>query len=53
MEFLRRASFDWIRVYQYTDRPNTPASQMWDEVPVDVIRRRVKRLNAEFRHVAV
>ena len=53
MDFLRRVPFEWIRIYSYTDRPNTPASAMLDKVPADVIRRRVKRLNAEFRHVAV
>jgi MiaB/RimO family radical SAM methylthiotransferase len=51
--FLRPAPFDWIRVYQYTDRPNTPASRMPAKVPAEVIRRRAKRLKSEFRCVAV
>jgi threonylcarbamoyladenosine tRNA methylthiotransferase MtaB len=51
--FLRCVHFDWIRVYRYTDRPNTLATEMSDKVPEDVIRRRAKRLNAEFRSVAV
>ena len=53
LEFLRRVRFDWIRVYHYTDRPNTLATQMPDKVPEKVIRRRARLLNAEFRHVAV
>jgi tRNA-2-methylthio-N6-dimethylallyladenosine synthase len=53
MSFLQRVPFNWIRVYGYTDRPHTLATAMRDKVPADVIRRRVKRLNAEFRHVAV
>ncbi len=53
VELLRRARFNWVRVYAYTDRPRTPAAEMSDKVPPDVIRRRVKRLNAEFRHVVV
>ena len=53
VDFLRRVPFDWVRVYHYTDRPRTEASEMPDKVPEDVIRRRVKRLNAQFRHVAV
>jgi MiaB/RimO family radical SAM methylthiotransferase len=53
MDYLRRVSFDWIRVYYYTDRPGTAATAMPDKVPESMIRRRVKCLNAEFRHVAV
>ena len=53
LEFLRSVRFDWIRPYHYTDRPHTPAAEMPDKVPEALIRRRVKRLNAEFRHVTV
>jgi len=53
MAFLRRVPFDWIRVYRYTDRPRTEASAMTDKVPQEVMQRRVRRLNAVFRLVAV
>ncbi len=53
LDYLRRVPFDWIRVYQYTDRPGTAATALRDKVPEAVIRRRAKCLNAEFRHVAV
>ncbi len=53
MSFLQRVPFDCIRVYGYTDRPHTLATAMRSKVPADIIRRRIKRLNAEFRHVAV
>jgi MiaB/RimO family radical SAM methylthiotransferase len=53
LEFVRLAPFDWIRVYEYTDRPDTVASRMLAKVPAEVIRRRAKRLKSEFRRVAV
>jgi tRNA A37 methylthiotransferase MiaB len=49
MDFLQRVRFDWVRVYRYTDRPRTTASEMPDKVPSDVIRSRAKRLHAQFR----
>jgi tRNA A37 methylthiotransferase MiaB len=48
VELLRGVRFDRIETYWYSDRPETPASQMVPKVPESAIESRVARLSREF-----
>ncbi len=45
---LRESGFSRVDVYEYGDRPRTPASRMTPKVPAKTIRSRARRIRGEF-----
>ena len=48
LALLRDVQFDRIDVFKYSDRPDTPASQMREKVPHETIKRRTQQLFERF-----
>ena len=44
LDVMARARFDNAYMFQFSPRPGTPAADMGDQVPADVVTRRFKRL---------
>jgi tRNA-2-methylthio-N6-dimethylallyladenosine synthase len=46
LEVVRRSRFAGAYTFQYSPRPGTPAAELPDQVPADVVRERYQRLTA-------
>ena len=53
LQLLRDVKFDRIIVYRYSDRPNTPASNMQGKVSEEIIMARISQLQNEFSLTAI
>lgn len=49
LDLVREVSFSNVAVYQYEERPNTPAFDMTGKVSNEIIKRRVKKLKEEVK----
>jgi tRNA-2-methylthio-N6-dimethylallyladenosine synthase len=52
LDVVRQARFTSAFTFQYSKRPGTPAAEMADQVPHDVVRERYQRLTAVVEEVA-